>query len=219
MAEKPTLVISPAICRQIISAMASFDNPIYRTAHRWGIYLVFGSVFLFAGVWVFLHADDQLFEIDALLRYVILALGTGQLILSVLISRSSAETWWNRIIGLLEIVLGVYLILAPGRSVFFAALLVGLWLLVRGLFLIGYAFRFRQVDYGPWFWTMVGGITMVVLTYFIVQNPLEESVTYLFWVALNMVLAGLFHILLSFKLRALNQRRKRDVKQTAAATN
>jgi uncharacterized membrane protein HdeD (DUF308 family) len=198
--------------------MSALDNPIYRTARRWVLFLAAGSVFLFAGIWVFLHADDKLFEIDALLRYIILVLGVGQLILSVLISKSSAETWWNRIVGLLEIVLGVYLILAPGRSVFFAALLIGFWLLVRGLFLIGYAYRFRQVNYSPWFWTMIGGIVMLVLSYFIVQNPLKESVTYLFWVALNMILAGLFHILLSFKLRALHRMHKREVKQAAEAT-
>ncbi len=198
--------------------MPNQDNPIFHTARRWWIFFLFGGVFVFGGLWVFMHSGEALFRIDELLRYIILTLGIGQLILSVLFPKNKVESWWHRILGVLEVGLGVYLILMPGRSVFFVAILISFWLFVRGLFLIGYAFRFRQVHFGPWFLTLIGGLIIILMTYFTVQNPWEETVTRLFWVALNMLLAGLFHMMLGLKLRALNKRRKQEERQSKPVT-
>ena len=190
--------------------MPQFEHPLYFTARRWWIFLLFGGVFLVAGIWVFLNAQDELFRIDTILRYVVLGLGVAQWIASILFQKDAPEKWWNRIVGSLEVVLGIYLIVAPGRSVFFVAILVAIWLLLRGIFLIGYAFQFRKIDHQQWFWTLIGGGIMVLLTYFIVRNPLEEDVSALFWIALNMVLGGFFHVLLSFKFRSINQNQRKE---------
>ncbi len=197
--------------------MIDFSHPIYYVARRWWIFLLFGVLFLAGGIWVFLHAEDRLLRIDTLLRYIILGLGAAQLILSLVFQRENTSAWWSRIVGLLEIGMGLYLILVPGRSVYVLAAIIALWLLVRGLFLIEFAFQFRKVAPKNWFWTLVGGAVMVLLTLFIIRNPLEEEVTAFFWVALNMVLAGFFHILLSFKLQYLNRRRRRAEKNLPAA--
>jgi uncharacterized membrane protein HdeD (DUF308 family) len=197
--------------------MTDFSHPIYYVARRWWIFLLFGVLFLAGGIWVFLHAEDRLMRIDTLLRYIILGLGAAQLLLSLLFQRENTSAWWSRIVGLLEIGIGLYLILVPGKSVYVLAAIIALWLLVRGLFLIEFAFQFRKVAPKNWFWTLVGGAVMVLLTLFIIRNPLEEEVTAFFWVALNMVLAGIFHILLSFKLQYLNRRRRRAEKNLPAA--
>ena len=168
----------------------------------WWTYLLLGLFFIGVGIWLFFDPVEQLSSFHRLLAVFVILSGFYQVVIGAWRHDTEERWWWKMIIGGLEFFLGLAALFFPGFSSVLLGAVVAGWMLLRGAFLITFAFRLRKLEAQPWFWLLAGGILTILLSAFVFFNP-SESLSIFFWIALNLLVTGLFHVLLSFDLRSL----------------
>lgn len=172
------------------------------SASKWWAYLIAGLLLLFAGFWMFAYHEDSLLAINRVLCYLLLALGTWQIITVYTGPDKEPNAWWKFIVGAIEIIIGSSILVIPGLPLLMVMLFLGGWLACRGLFLVYFSFRLKGIDGQSWIWLLVGGILVCLLGVCVLLDPTVKLTRY-FWTALGALVAGAYHFVLAFQLRRI----------------
>jgi len=73
--------------------------------------------------------------------------------------------------GIVAALLGLILLVVPGASLFFLVLLLGIYLLIAGIFRIVGVF----LDSSSWGWKLVAGILCLIAGFAVLSNPLWST--------------------------------------------
>lgn len=182
-------------------------NSIERKIHRiWWVPLITGIIALGLGIWCF-WAPASSMEVLAFVfsAGIILA---GILNISYAIVNSALDTnWgWSLVLGILEVVCGVWLCTVPGPQLTIAfAYAAGIWVLVASIMSIGEALFFSRYSFG---WA-IGMIVLLIFTcffgFYILLNPFFSGFVGWVWIGCSLLFFGVWRICLAFKIRSLNK--------------
>ncbi len=129
--------------------------------------------------------------------------------------RKEHEYWWVVLLeGLLGIVIGIIAFLAPGITATVLILYIGFWAMATGVLRIILAVRLRKEIEGEW-WMVLAGLAGIVFGVFMVARPGVGAIGALWVVATWAIVAGVFLVILSFKVKGLGGRLD-DVKRRLA---
>ena len=103
--------------------------------------------------------------------------------------RAEALPWWLVLVeGIVLALLGLVLLVAPGASLSFLVWLVGIYLLIAGIFRIIGIF----LDSSSWGWKLAAGILCLIAGLAILSNPLWSTTLLSTWLV---ILVGLLAML------------------------
>jgi uncharacterized membrane protein HdeD (DUF308 family) len=86
--------------------------------------------------------------------------------------RGEALPWWLVLVeGIVAALLGLILLVAPGASLFFLVLLLGIYLFIAGIFRIVGVF----LDSSSWGWKLAAGILCLIAGLAILSDPLWST--------------------------------------------
>jgi uncharacterized membrane protein HdeD (DUF308 family) len=95
--------------------------------------------------------------------------------------RGEALPWWLVLVeGIIVALLGLVLLVAPGASLVFLVWLLGIYLLIAGIFRIVGIF----LDSSSWGWKLVGGILCLIAGLAILSNPLWSTTLASTWLVI-----------------------------------
>jgi len=115
------------------------------------------------------------------------------------------RTWWVFLVGgIAAIVFGVLAILQPVTAWLVVSLFFAASVLVDGAFNVAGALRHREKD-GWWILLLMGALGILVGAYAL-MNPPVSMLVFLYLVALQAVLIGVFLLTLGYKVRAITRR-------------
>jgi uncharacterized membrane protein HdeD (DUF308 family) len=104
-------------------------------------------------------------------------------------TRGEALPWWLVLVeGIVVALLGLLLLVAPGASLSFLVLLLGIYLFIAGIFRIIGIF----IDSSSWGWKLAAGILCLVAGLAILSNPLWSATLVSTWLV---ILVGFLAIL------------------------
>jgi uncharacterized membrane protein HdeD (DUF308 family) len=96
-------------------------------------------------------------------------------------SRGEALPWWLVLVeGIVVALLGLVLLVAPGASLVFLVWLLGIYLLIAGIFRIIGIF----LDSSTWGWKLAGGILCLIAGLAILTNPLWSTTLASTWLVI-----------------------------------
>jgi uncharacterized membrane protein HdeD (DUF308 family) len=96
-------------------------------------------------------------------------------------ARGEALPWWLVLVeGIVVALLGLILLVAPGASLFFLVLLLGIYLLVAGIIRIVGIFS----DSSSWGWKLAAGILCLIAGLAIISNPLWSTTLASTWLVI-----------------------------------
>jgi uncharacterized membrane protein HdeD (DUF308 family) len=132
-------------------------------------------------------------------------IGTGIFeLMSSLINRGSVKRWgWVLVAGIVDLSVGGYLLSAPLITMLLLPLIVGLWMLFRGITAIGNALHIRSAGDKSWKRLLFAAITVILLSLFILACPIIGIENLILWTGFAFIATGIFRIYLAFKLRAI----------------
>ena len=96
-------------------------------------------------------------------------------------TRGEALPWWLVLVeGIVLALLGLVLLVAPGASLVFLVWLLGIYLLIAGIFRIIGIF----LDSSTWGWKLAGGILCLIAGLAILSNPLWSTTLASTWLVI-----------------------------------
>jgi uncharacterized membrane protein HdeD (DUF308 family) len=132
--------------------------------------------------------------------------GAAQLIISSTSGNYLMMKGYFIVGGILDVILGIFLCVYPGVSLFVLPILMGLWMLYHSFIIISFGAdmdTFRLSGGGMF---TVFGILLLMLSVFVLVDPFSVGVaTVLFVAGVGLILLGLLFCSISVKLRDLHK--------------
>ena len=171
----------------------------------WYLPLIIGILHIVLGVWVLLTPMTSFLALTVILSAGIAITGLLELIYAIS-NRESLHSWgWYLFGGVLNLVIGVYLVFNPRISLLMLSIFIGLWILFRSIIAIVNAFDARKWREKQWVWMLGMGVVGVLFSIMLIWKPAITGVTIGLWMGIGIVTLGIFHILIGVVLRRMKK--------------
>lgn len=182
-------------------------NFIGYSMEYWWLMLLAGILFIGLGVWVLASPVDSYLALSQLFSFGMLFAGIFEVVFSIG-NRKTLQGWgWTLAGGMIDFLMGGYLLNYPLLSMIVMPLILGLWMLFRGCLAIGSSLELRAYGVLDWIWLLVTGILILILSFLIIGSPLFAAINIVAWTAFAFILSGIFRIYLSLQLKKLIRRK------------
>jgi uncharacterized membrane protein HdeD (DUF308 family) len=118
-----------------------------RTQPRWWVTLLEGIIGVVAGVLVFMYPAFATMSAALFVLYIVafwsIFTGITEIMAAVQLRKEIEGEFWLGLSGLLSVIFGIFLILAPGAGILTLVTIVAAYAIVFGVFLLLLAFRLR----------------------------------------------------------------------------
>ena len=184
--------------QQEFRAVGAGAEMVAQAKHLWWLLVLMGLVSVFVGILLLAWPGQTLLVLTVVLGIYLLVFGAIRFIESVF-DRTMEQRGLNAILGILGVVLGLFVMREPVRFVWVAALVVGLFWVVRGLVEIFRSLgRSGGSDRG---WRFVAGLVSVIAGAVVLLWP-DVSVLVLAVVSgIYLIVVGVIEIVVAFKAR------------------
>jgi len=167
----------------------------------WWLLLLTGLILVAVGIWVFASPATAYLSLSILFGASILSIGFFETVFAIS-SRKSLQGWgWTLASGLLDIVIGTYLLTYPAVTMAILPFVLGFWLLFRGFSAIGFSFDMKSYGDSNWGWYLFFAIGIIFFAFMILAVPAFGVANIIAWTGLSFIFAGVFRIMLAFKLK------------------
>lgn len=123
-------------------------------------------------------------------------------------NRKGVPSWgWYIVGGLIDLVLGIYLIAYPMVSMEVIPFIIAFWLMFRGFSSTGYSIDLKRYGTRDWGWYMAFGILAILCSLLILWQPAIGALYAVYMISFAFLIIGLFRVMLSFELKNLHKRK------------
>jgi uncharacterized membrane protein HdeD (DUF308 family) len=172
---------------------------------NWWLFLVKGLAFLIAGIYIFCQPASGYISLSILFSMVILISGFTQIFFASM--NSGMKGWgWTLTSGVIDVVIGIYLLSYPLVTMATLPLFLGFWLVFRAFYLMGISFELKSYGISSWGLLLLGGILLLPVALYIIYNPLAGVASIIVISGTAFLIGGIFEIMLAFKFREVSNK-------------
>lgn len=183
----------------------SFLKTIRESINYWWLILLSGVLLIIVGIWVISSPLASYLSLSLLFAWGILLTGIFEIIFAIS-NHKGMDSWgWTLASGILDLVIGFYLLSYPAITLTVLPFILGFWLLYRGGSAIGSAFDMKSYGDKNWGWFLFLGIAIIFFGLMVLVNPVFGAANIIIWTGSAFIFAGIFRIYLSVKLRRLKK--------------
>lgn len=176
-------------------------NFIGYSVEYWWLMLFVGILFIGLGAWVLALPVSSYLALSQMFSFGMIFSGIFEIIFSIG-NRATLRGWgWILTGGMIDFLLGIYLLNYPLLSMVVMPLIMGLWMLFRGCLAIGSSLELRAYGVLDWIWLLFTGVLILILSFLIIGNPLFAAINIVVWTAFAFIISGIFRIYLSLQLK------------------
>ena len=134
--------------------------------------------------------------------------GTLEILFAVTNKKNISSWGWYLASGIIDLILGIYLMANIGLSMAVLPFIVAFWLMFRGFASTGYAMDLKRYGTRNWGWYMAFGILAILCSIGIIWQPGLGALSLVYMIAYTLLIIGIFRVMLSFELKSLHKRNK-----------
>ena len=176
---------------------------VEEAADRWWLFLITGIAWLVFALIVFQWDYASVAAVSYLFGVVAIVIGVNEF---MAISVSTTGWRWVRgLLGVLFVIAGIYALVHPYDTFQTLAMLVGLFLLVKGIFDLTVAFVTKD-EFDLWWLQLVIGIVEILLAFWVAGDFRSKAILLVVYVGLIALARGITELFLAFKLKGLKRR-------------
>lgn len=173
---------------------------------NWWVLLLIGIVFIGVGILVFANPLESYVTLAVFFAATMLISGIFQFWFAI-VNRKEIDGWgWQLALGIMEFIIGFILFFNMDLTIILLPFYVGFWLLFRSFALIGFSFELKSYKIIDWGYFLIFGLLIAMLSWFIILNPLFGGLSIVVWTGIALIVAGIAHIMLAFKLKKVNKK-------------
>lgn len=163
------------------------------------ISLLKGVMLIIFGIWLLNSPIENLTKLSLIFGILIIIGGLLEVGLAFN-NRQTNKSWeWTLTSGVLDILLGAFLVANPAFILFVITAFVSIWLLIRGIIAVRNALIIKKANNPNYIYGLVFGIILILLAAIFVWHPEVLGITIAFWTALAFISLGIFRIVFVFK--------------------
>lgn len=167
------------------------------TSKFWYMILLRGIVLILLSVLIFMDPEKSWIAFTLYIGIGALASGFFILIKGFSEKRGEPGWGWSVFTGMIDLFLGYVLISHPSLTFETLPFIIGFWGAFYGISLIVSAFSSR----GSMLLKLISGILLFALANLIMFNPLFAGMTLAIWIAVLLMIAGLYSIFISYIIK------------------
>jgi uncharacterized membrane protein HdeD (DUF308 family) len=176
---------------------------IAQLSSHWWLFLIRGILALILGILIPLFPGAAILTLAILFGAYALVDGAVALVTAIRMNHATNNWIWLLLEGVLGILVGVLTFVFPGLIALYLVFLFGAWAILTGILAIATAFRIRQAIANEILMILFGAISIVAgIAIFVF--PLYGVFALAWTIGIYAILAGVFLIGLSFRLRNLH---------------
>jgi len=170
-----------------------------RSLRHWWVFLIRGVLFILVGIYMIASPAVTFEALGVMFGLIILLAGFAELF-HVVRERSATNRGWHLMLGLIDVILGLFLMAHFIASVTILRILIGLWFLFKGISLISFSRWAGRARF-----LTIGGIFSVIFALLIIFKPTFGDMTIILWTAIAFIITGFFNVLLGFRMKAIEK--------------
>jgi uncharacterized membrane protein HdeD (DUF308 family) len=188
--------------------MNTLADTVRTGVKNWWWFIIKGLLLIITGMVIFSRPAEGYVGLSVLFSLVILGVGLTQIFFSIGNSDVLAGWGWTLASGIVELIIGIYLLSFPVITMATLPYFVGFWLMFRSFYLMGASMDLKSMGIAGWGWFMTGAVAVIILAFLILYFPAAGAFSIIACSATAFVLAGILNLMLAFKLKTI----KKDVK-------
>lgn len=186
-----------------------FENLAARAARairHWWLLMLAGLLAIAAGICVFVFPVESYVTLSILFGILMLITGAVQLIVASTSGNYLMMRGYIIVGGVLDVILGIFLCVYPGISLFLLPIMMGFWLMYHSFMIIalgGDMSTFRIQGNGM---MILGGVLLLLLSIFVLVDPFSVGVVTVLTVAgAGLILLGILMCSVSVALKEIGK--------------
>ena len=177
--------------------MKTFIDTINFGVKNWWVSLLLGLLYILIAICLMFTPLASYVALSVLFSVSMFVSGTLEILFAVT-NRKNISSWgWYLASGIIDLILGIYLMANIGLSMAVLPFIVAFWLMFRGFASTGY-----------WGWYMAFGVLAILCSIGIIWQPGLGALSLVYMIAYTLLIIGIFRVMLSFELKSLHKRNK-----------
>jgi uncharacterized membrane protein HdeD (DUF308 family) len=176
------------------------DSMSAALARNWWLIALRGVLGILFGIVAFVATGPTILSLVLLFAAYMLVDGVFAIAAAVRAAQAHERWGWLMLEGLANIACSIIAFLLPGLTVLVFVLLIAVWALISGGFMLAAAFRLH-IDHGRW-WLALGGLISIIYGVLLALAPMIGAVVLTWWLGAYAFVFGIALLVLAFKLRS-----------------
>ena len=186
--------------------MKTFIDKIDYAVKNWWVSLLLGLLYIIVALCLMFAPLSSYVALSIIFRVSMLVSGLLEIIFAAS-NRKTLSSWgWYLAGGIIDLILGIYLVAYPLLSMEVIPFFVAFWLMFRGFSAMGYSMDLQRYGTREWGWYMAFGILAIICSIAIIWQPGLGVFTLVYMIAYALLIIGIFRVMLSFELRSLHKK-------------
>ena len=184
----------------------NISKRIGRAIRHWWLMLIVGILAVIAGILVFVFPLETYVSLSVLFGVLMVLVGAAQLIVASSSNNYLMMRGYVIVGGVLDVLLGLFLCLYPGITIFLLPILLGIWMLYHSFMIIAFGGDLDTFDVGGQGLVVGSGILLLILSILILMNPFSAGIAaVVVLTGVGLVVFGIILMMLAFKLKEVNK--------------
>lgn len=172
----------------------------------WWLQIALGVVFIAFGVYIALVPKEGYVELSLFFAVAILLTGAFEIARAIKNKNFSQHWKWYFLGGIVDTIVGIIFLANLELTMQLLPLLLGAWIVFRGLLYIVLSLDVRKGEFATWFVLLFFGILIVSMGILILFKPEIGSYTIAYATSMAFIVTGIYRVILG---RSLFQHRLR----------
>ena len=183
-----------------------FDQLNY-AVKNWWVSLLLGILYVIVAICLMFAPLSSYVALSIVFSISMLVSGILEIIFAFS-NRKNLSSWgWYFVGGIIDLILGIYLIAYPLLSMEVIPFIVAFWLMFSGFTVIGYSMDLKRYGTREWGWYLAFGILSIICSLAIIWQPSAGALSLVYMLAFALLIIGFFRIMLSFELKGLHKKK------------
>lgn len=185
--------------------MRTFIETIDTSVKNWWVSLLLGILYIIVALCLMFAPLSSYVALSVIFSISMLVSGLLEIMFAAS-NRKTLSSWgWYLAGGIIDLILGLYLVAYPLLSMEVIPFLVAFWLMFRGFSAIGYSVDLQRYGTHAWGWYMAFGILAVICSFAIIWQPAIGAISLVYMLAFTSLVIGFFRVMLGFELKKLHK--------------
>ena len=163
--------------------MKTLFDEMEHAVKNWWLSLILGILYIIVALCLLFAPGSSYIALSVIFSISMLISGIIEIIFSISNRRGISSWGWYLAGGIIDLILGIYLVAYPLLSMEVIPFIVAFWMMFRGF-----------------------GILAIICSLIIVWQPAVGALYVIYMLAFTFLIIGFFRVMLSFELKSLHKR-------------